>query len=63
MSVSIDGKSVTTAATLIRSKTVILQAATRPTSIIRLQMENTASGAGFLSVTGVFGDAHLDCAA
>jgi hypothetical protein len=63
MSVSIDGRLVKPAATLIRSKTVDVQSTIQSTSIIRLQMENTASDAGFLSVTGVFGDAHLDCAA
>src|SRR5262249_17492494 len=58
----IDGAPVFPGRAFARTTSQSINTAVRPSSIIRLVLENTTPRAGFSSVTGVFGTAVLTCA-
>ncbi|GLL08356.1 hypothetical protein [Dactylosporangium matsuzakiense] len=62
MEVDIDGAAVMPGKAFARGASQPIATNIRPSSIIRLVLENTTPRAGFSSVTGVFGNAILTCA-
>jgi hypothetical protein len=61
MEVDVDGAAVLPGKAFARGASQPVEASIRPSSIIRLVLENTTPRAGLSSVTGVFGAAVVSC--